>query len=333
MIDAAYVGSYAGRVAVAKKLDALPGNYWADGSVRNDAIATNLNSNVPNPFRLSNFASMQQSDPVIYRDMSTQSMYTSSTIRKATLLRPFPQMNGNLTNNSAPNGKVKTHAFELNVQKRFSQGFNLSFGYTALKVREKNFYFNEFDAEPSWRTSNNGRPQRVVATSLFEFPFGRGKRFGNQAGRALDLLIGGWQTGVTYEFQPGGLLDWGNYFYYGQNLADIVKADKTFDQWFNTANFERASARQPAAYHRRVFPVRVPDVRADKTSQWNVNLSKNLRVTERVNLQLRLDALNVQNRSQMAGPNTDPTSTNFGRITSQSQGTNRWLDVQARLTF
>ncbi|MBI4906132.1 MAG: TonB-dependent receptor [Acidobacteria bacterium] len=333
LIDAAYAGSYSDRVSVARKLDALPQQFWADGKVRNDAIATDLNSNVASPFRLANFAGLQQSQPVIYKDMTTLGMYTSSTIRKANLLRPFPHMNGNLTNNVVPDGKVKSHSVELHVQKRFSHGFNLNFGYTALKVRERNFYFNEFDAEPSWRTSNSGRPQRIVGTGIFEFPFGRGRRYASQAGRALDTLIGGWQTGVTYEYQPGALLDWGNPFYYGNDLADIVKSDKTFDQWFNTANFERASAKQPAAFHRRVFPVRVPDVRADKTSQWNLNMSKNVRVTERVNLQLRLDALNIQNRSQMGGPNTDPTSTNFGRITSQSQGTNRWLDVQARLTF
>jgi len=43
--------------------------------------------------------------------------------------------------------------------------------------------------------------------------------------------------------------------------------------------------------------------------------------------------LNVQNRSQMQGPNTDPTSTNFGRVVSQSAAINRWLQIQARVTF
>ena len=69
------------------------------------------------------------------------------------------------------------------------------------------------------------------------------------------------------------------------------------------------------------------------TNQWNVNMSKNIPVTERVNMQMRLDALNVANRSQMAGPSTDPTNTNFGKVTSQSAATNRWIQVQLRLTF
>ena len=69
------------------------------------------------------------------------------------------------------------------------------------------------------------------------------------------------------------------------------------------------------------------------TNQWNANMSKNITITERMNMQLRFDALNVANRSQMAAPSTDPTSTNFGKVTSQTAATNRWLQVQMRLTF
>jgi hypothetical protein len=63
------------------------------------------------------------------------------------------------------------------------------------------------------------------------------------------------------------------------------------------------------------------------------NMSKNLHLTERLNMQLRFDALNLTNRSQMAGPSTDPLSTNFGKVTSQTAATNRWLQVQARIQF
>jgi hypothetical protein len=85
-----------------------------------------------------------------------------------------------------------------------------------------------------------------------------------------------------------------------------------------------------------VFPTRVPDLRADMTNQWNANAAKNFRFFEGkhpISMQTRLDVLNVQNRSQMAAPSTDPTSTNFGRITSQTAATTRWLQVQARIQF
>jgi len=33
------------------------------------------------------------------------------------------------------------------------------------------------------------------------------------------------------------------------------------------------------------------------------------------------------------GPSTSPTSTDFGRITSQSSATNRWIQIQGRIRF
>jgi hypothetical protein len=332
VIDVGYSGSRADGFRIGHKLDFLPQQYWNMTSTRNDALATNLNSNVPNPFQLKNFASLQQTAPLIYQDMSTQSFYTSSTIRKSQLLRMFPQMNG-LTDNTTSSGYNRDHEFRLSVDKRFSHGFNFNFGYTAMKLRAADFYYYEWDQTPTERLSNNGRPQRVVGSGIYELPFGRGKKILGNIGRPLNLLIGGWQAGATYEWQPGPLLDWGNIYYYGSNTADIGDVNRTFDTWFNTANFERNTSKTPTSFQARVFPTRIDGVRADMTNQWNVNLAKNLRWNERFNMQLRLDALNVANRSQMSGPNTDPTSTNFGKITSQTSATNRWIQVQARVTF
>ena len=149
----------------------------------------------------------------------------------------------------------------------------------------------------------------------------------------MDFFVGGWQASATYEYQPGPLIDFGNLFYYGSNVDDVANVNRTWDTWFNTANFERTAAKGPNGPHVRVFPTRIVGLRADSTNQWNANMSKNFKLSERATMQIRLDALNVQNRSQMAGPNTDPFSTNFGRITSQTAAVNRWLQIQARISF
>jgi hypothetical protein len=162
---------------------------------------------------------------------------------------------------------------------------------------------------------------------------GKGRKYLGSANRFVDAVLGGWQLAATYEWQPGPLLDFGNIFYYGNDVNDIKNVQRTWDRWFNTDNFERVAANGPAAYHVRVFPTRIPGLRADSTNQWNANIAKNFRLTEAATLQLRLDALNLQNRSQMAAPVTDPYNTNFGRITSQTSATNRWLQVQARIQF
>ncbi|MBI4875473.1 MAG: TonB-dependent receptor [Acidobacteria bacterium] len=331
VIDVAYAGSNSDRISVSRTMSPLPEKYWAGGKVRNNTIANDLNANVTNPFNIRNFTPAGFS-PLVWADMNTQSFYTSSTIRKNQLMRAFPHMNG-VTNNTVPISCTKTQELQVSLEKRFSRGFNLNVGYTAMRIREADFFFNEWDTQPTERISNDGRPHRLVASGIFELPVGKGKRFLSNAGGPLNYLAGGWQFGATYEWQPGPLVDWGNLFYYGDDVNQIASAERTWDTWFNRANFETNSARGPAAYHRRVFPTRIAGVRRDMTNQWNANAAKNLRLTERVNMQLRIDALNVQNRSQMNAPSTDPYSTNFGRITSQTAATNRWIQVQARITF
>jgi hypothetical protein len=329
IIDAAYAGSYSDRVPVSRSLSPLPEQFWARGLVRDNNIANNMNANVTNPFQLANFASLKISDPVVYQDMTTQSFYTSATIRKNQLLRDFPQMNG-ITTSAVPSGAVRTHALELQFQRRFSEGFNLSASYTFMHARTSDLYLNEFDASPAWRESNAARPHRFIAAGIYEFPFGKGRRY-LQSG-FMSHVAGGFQSAASFEWQPGPVIDWGNLFYYG-DLEAINTGTRTLDRWFNTANFETVSTRTPAAYHRRVFPTRIDDLRAHSTNQWNVNLQREFRITEQIRFQIRVDALNIQNRTQFAGPNVNPVSTDFARITSQTNTRNRFLQLQVRLRF
>jgi hypothetical protein len=58
----------------------------------------------------------------------------------------------------------------------------------------------------------------------------------------------------------------------------------------------------------------------------------NFPIKERTKLVLALDALNATNHTNFAAPNTDPTSTVFGRVTSQL-GAPRVLQLNMRLEF
>ncbi|MBI3472937.1 MAG: carboxypeptidase regulatory-like domain-containing protein [Candidatus Solibacter usitatus] len=329
VLETAYAGSYADRVGLTRRLDYLPEKYWADGLRRNDALASNLDANVPNPFNISNFAALRAADPILYQDMTTQGFFTSATIRRSQLLRVLPQMN-DIRNRSDNSGEVRTHALEVRFERRFARGFNFNVGYTRFWDREADYFHNEFDPLPAWRASNDGRPHRLIATGIYELPFGKGKALARQGLGAA--LFGGWQIALTYEYQPGPLIDWGNRFFYG-NLEDINSGPRTLDRWFNPADFERNSARQPASFHRRIFPTRIDGLRRDITNQWNGNLQREIKFKERIALQLRLDALNLQNRSQFNAPNTDPFSTNFGKVESQTAATNRFIQIQGRIRF
>lgn len=345
VVEAAYIGTYsdrvnvlgsddfgangaAGRQTAALNLNALPQQYWATGLTRNDAIANNLNSNVANPFFISNFASLQSTQPRLYQDLLSNSFFTSPQIRKNQLLRPYPSMSG-LAQSYSPVGGAKTHSYEFSVQKRFSKGYNLTASYTHLRQREAVVFLNEFDSAPTWMEGNNGRPHRFSMASVVELPFGKGKPWLNHG--LWSALAGGFQVAGVYEWQPGALIGFGNLFYYG-NIGDINTGNRTLERWFNTDNFERVPARGPAAFHSRVFPLRIDGLRQDMTNNWNANAQRKFRFKELLTLELRVEAQNLQNRTQFLAPNTDPFSTNFGRVTN-SNGLTRNFFVQGRILF
>jgi acylphosphatase len=339
VLTASYVGTYATRISnfssqgnvPGRPLQPLPSQYWVSGLTRDESAQRLLNENVPNPFFIGNF---RQSDfsPQVWADMNTNSSFTARIIPRHRLLRPFPHFS-NLTNNSESTAYTRTHEFQASLEKRFAQGWNLNVSYTAMRLRDADIYLNEFDTARTERLSNDGRPHRFTGTGIYTVPVGKGRKFLGNANRIVDALVGGWQFSATYEWQPGALINWGNVFYYGNDVNDIKNVERTWDKWFNTDGFERVAARGPAGYHTRVFPTRIDGLRQDMTNQWNANAAKNFKLNETASLQLRLDALNVQNRSQMAAPVTDPYNTNFGRIVSQTSAVNRWLQVQARIQF
>ena len=335
MVEAAYWGQWADRLAVTQRLDPLPQQYWATGLVRNNAVATEMNRNVTNPFYIRNFESLRATHPEIYQYMSTLGTFTSPIIQKHRLLRPFPHMNG-LYDSAAPIGKARTHVLELNFRRRLSNGVNLNASYLRIHHERFNILENEFDRQPTyWWPDDTSRPHRFTATAIVELPFGKGRAYVQRGW--LSHLAGGWQIALTYEFQPGPLLAWGNIFYYGDLRTfekDATSTPRSLDQWFNTAlPFERNAARMPAAFHVRVFPRYFNKLRADGLNHWNGNLMREFRIGERLRLQFRADAMNLQNRSQMAAPDLNPVSTNFGRVTSQTISLNRNYQLQGRIQF
>ncbi len=66
--------------------------------------------------------------------------------------------------------------------------------------------------------------------------------------------------------------------------------------------------------------------------RFDINVLKRVRITEKVWMELRGDAISALNKPNFSAPNTDINSVNFGRITSTSDG-NRIMVVSARINF
>jgi hypothetical protein len=64
------------------------------------------------------------------------------------------------------------------------------------------------------------------ANWVYELPFGRGRRFGSNAGPLLDRLIGGWSLDGIARIQSGRNLDFGNVRLVGMTSDELRKAFK-----------------------------------------------------------------------------------------------------------
>ena len=342
VISVTYAGSYSDNVNLTLDLNPVPGQYWSSGNTRNSTAASFLNSGITNPFRITNFPTLARDNPALYQDMNSQGFFTNSNVSRAQLLKEFPQMTG-LSQSMTPLGRVRTNGIEASYNRRFSKGYTYMLTYTGTEARTADWLPNAYMRKPAWRQGNNARPHRFTALGTYQLPFGKGKLFLKEGwGRKI---LGGMQIAGTFEWQPGPLLDWGNIFYYG-DINNIKLDNSTFDTWFNSAGttctqtptansgFERCANRNPDSYQNRTFPSRLPGVRKDFTMQNNANLQKEIPLMkERIKLFARVDLLNVFNRNQFDGPSTDPTNTNFGRITLQTAAVNRFVQFQLRIQY
>ena len=68
----------------------LPEQYWSSANVRDTSANDFLTANVPNPFNIANFASLQTSNPALYARLAANAFFTSTTIPRHRLLRAVP---------------------------------------------------------------------------------------------------------------------------------------------------------------------------------------------------------------------------------------------------
>jgi hypothetical protein len=332
-VEVAYTGALNDRLPISIRGDYLPAQYWNTSNTRNTAANAFLTANVPNPYYINNFTALRTTNPVLYQRLASNATFSSATIQRQRLLRPFGVLT-NLTYANLPLGESKAHSLEVQVNRRLSQGLTGFLSFNANAVRY-NRTVEEYEREPTlWQGSNDARPWRLAGAASYELPFGRGRRFLSDGG-VRAALAGNWQISGTWEYQPGALLDWGaqNIFFNG-NLDDIAIDDPTNALWFDVdAGFERDPTRTPAAFQTRAFPFRIDGVRSMPLTFANLSIQRSFGAGGGRTVQVRFDAQNVFNRQQWQGPTLNPTSTQFGRVTTVALNQMQFFTVGLRATF
>jgi hypothetical protein len=335
VVELVYVGSRGTNLPVTRELNGIPIQYLSTSPSRDTARESFLSTQVPNPFQ----------------GLLPGTTLNGATVQRGQLLRAFPQFLGG-TNSVVTEeyvGSDSYHAGTIRIEKRFKGGTSLLATYTRSRLRDKLIFPNPADPVLEDRISPNDRTNRVTASAIFEFPFGKGRKWGSHWTGAKEALLGGWQLSGTYQYQTGQPLVWGTNIYYDptRNPLDLKSniGEKKNGQiaGLDTPAWDTSGFYIPGGTGRsdpnirlgnnvRYFPSTLPDVRTHDLNLFDVGLYKTFSLPRDVKLQIRIEAINALNYTVLWNPQTDPTSASFG-IIREERNNPRDIQIGARLTF
>jgi hypothetical protein len=219
----------------------------------------------------------------------------------------------------------------LKYTRRFSDGLTVLSSYTFSKTIDQ--AFSSIAGNPTGGAvsqtalnlsqrglSGSHRAHVWVTSSVYELPFGSGRKFLDRRG-ITDVILGGWQLSSILTIQSGGAfavtmqdaaagLNTGSDQRPNRILdANLSSSERSISRWFDTTAFVR-----PPQYTfgseetRTVFMPGLANVDA--------TLKKSFRLLESMNLEFRAEFFNLFNRTNFSQPGNVLGNPSFGIISS-----------------
>lgn len=231
------------------------------------------------------------------------------------------------------NGRSQYDSLQVQLERRFSQGWQYIASYTRSKTKDNGQgAFNNpaggINYVEQYTTSLIDYPNVFSFESVYELPYGRGRQYGSDIPKFLNTIVGGWQINGIFRAQSGNPFD--------VRVSNVL-VNVTGDPYTNSNNglYLNRSAFSPATTG--IGNLERNSLRSPATYQLNLGLLKNFNFTETAKLQFRAEAFNLTNKTQLGNPNTNYTDTNtvngFGIIRGTSPFSNRQLQFALRLEF
>ncbi|RRA48085.1 carboxypeptidase regulatory-like domain-containing protein [Acidipila sp. EB88] len=196
--------------------------------------------------------------------------------------------------------------------------------------------------DPMLEYGNSLQDQRHIfaGSAVYNFPFGRGEKYGANVNHAVDLAIGGWQANLIGLFQSGQPFDISTGVNSPGNRPDLVKPinypKQISGHWFDPTSFSDNIPLQSVSgtgVYTRVGTLGRDQLYGPGYRSINLGLQKNLHLTERFTMELHGDAFNVLNTPQFTNPSASVTGSNFGQVVGTRSNSNRQIQLASRLTF
>jgi hypothetical protein len=276
---------------------------------------------------------------------------SARTVQRNQILRPYPDYLGIsiLANHGASS---IYHALQLTVERRFANGFAGMLAYTTSKLiddsfsnaggggADGDFRIGRLNRRLDRALDENDISQRAVWSAVYELPIGRGRRFLRDGG-PIAHIAGGLQVNGILTLQTGSPLKIrGASNFSGINWPDLVadpslpSSERNAARWFNTDAF-----RNPRDFTIGNVPRTMPSLRGPGYKDLALSVFKNVRLAERVNIEVRGEFFNAFNWVNLNDPGTTltpnaagiNTNPNFGRVLSSLPA--RRIQLGARLSF
>lgn len=274
---------------------------------------------------------------------------------------PYPQFAGGM-NVVDSNDYSTYHGLELQIERRLQNGMAFQLSYTWSKSLDTRSYdpaftvvsgannqsasstpFDIYNRNLNYAPSDFDRTHAIQSYWVYELPFGKGRRLLGGAGPWTDRLIGGWQFAGFATIQGGrpftvysGFNTFSQVLQSTANCNGCLRADgDVFDgpggvKWYlDPANNSRFST--PAAGNLGNLPRNF--FRGPGSFSMDASLSKWTNITERVKMQIRMDATNLTNTPTFGFPTATVSSTIFGRIRDTVISASRKMQLGAKIEF
>jgi hypothetical protein len=266
----------------------------------------------------------------------------NQTVRQA--LVPYPQYTGAMAPLGAPLGKNWYDGLQTKITKRFSHGLTANANYTWSKTMALTSTIDPFNRNLGKNLSAYDVPNQFRVSAQYEVP-----RFqsGILRNKTLSYIVSGWGTGWYLNYQSAALVGLptstgsspiSNFLGYGPGPAQLIPGmspwsvnwtdyggtvhttpldincgcfDPTKTQVLNPAAFANVPNGQFAANQASIRSFRGPRIPSE-----NANFSRNFRVKERYNFQVRAEFTNIFNRMIWPTPLFAGTAINVGAFTA-----------------
>jgi hypothetical protein len=282
--------------------------------------------------------------------------FTNPNLSRFELNRPFPAFTG-IDRNQDNIGKLLYDSAQFVANKRFSKGVTLNASYTWVpRWTEIGGYVDAVSGLLNDGPYFSHRKHRVTASGVWEIPWFRGER------SLRGYLLGGWSMAPMMVFQTGQPWDMpGNVdLAPGIDRKTIALDGKKDGQFIygvkpcigqrqSNGTYSLLSVSQAygctepyflirEAFQRRTAMNRYDEFRRPGMFMLDVNFAKMAPITNRIRLQVRLEAFNLLNSPQYDERqyNQTTSSADFGRInrnTVAQSGFQRFVQMGFRLIF